>query len=534
MNAANPINAETLALKLQDRNFAVQVAARPRRLELLWFIQSRLDLAAMEKEILSLYGDRIGTAAMRSAGKPKDGRWTQEQSLAVWKEAQSAHRNSSNNDWKQTDFWDWLELHVNRAEAERNFQSEINIRFSFERVVEDLARTVRLDGDGPLLREGLARFNAEYFFNECALRLSGRLARHLEALCLRPDYDFSNSLRDFVELENVLEDYMDRHAAQQFQTLGRNRVTDMVFTRLRFARAATLPVLILGDSRVGKTKSVATWCAMHPGLARLVTIPDTRREWELYAAHADALGLPYTPATGARRLKLAVESTIRNSGLFLAYDEFHFALPGLRSRDPEPKRLNWLRCQVVDRGVGCAFVATRQSYRATLDQFLASTKHQIEQWLGRVVPALVLPAEFDHCELLAAAKTHFPGTDEDLLALVVTRCEKKDSAFRYLKAVSAYAHFHAAEAGRQALALEDVDAACEMILADVDTPATPRRTPAASRRPLRADPAPAAPPACEAVARALLRPEVPDRAPDFDDCSLESSCPIRGGVELQN
>jgi len=241
------------------------------------------------------------------------------------------------------------------------------------------------------------------------------------------------------------------------------------------------------------------------------------------------------PTTSTRKLKLAVEFTIRNSGLFLVYDEFHFALPGLRSRDAEPKRLNWLRCQVVDRNIGCAFVATRQSYRATMDQFLASTKHQIEQWLGRVVPALLLPAEFDHCELLAAAKTHFPGTDEDLLALVVTRCEKKDSAFRYLKAVSAYAHFHASEAGRQALTLEDVNAACEMILAGADAAApAPRRALATPRRPLRADPAPAAPPAREAVPSPVLRPELPLHAPDFDDCSLESSCPVRGGVELQN
>ena len=61
-----------------------------------------------------------------------------------------------------------------------------------------------------------------------------------------------------------------------------------------------------------------------------------------------------------------VEFIHRHSGLFLLYDEAHYLIPANYHKSTPPRRLNWVREQVIDREFGCAFFATPQSYRDTL------------------------------------------------------------------------------------------------------------------------------------------------------------------------
>ncbi|HWY29564.1 MAG TPA: hypothetical protein VNX46_02340 [Candidatus Acidoferrum sp.] len=411
------ISAEILATKLRGPSFAGQVAKHPRRLELLWFLQWASfqpgGLPALSEKILSRYQDRLGTEVMRRQ-KATNGQWSAESCQAVWQNP-PAHGCSE-----------------------------------FDRWMEHCA----LIPTPNVIREGVKKFNRDYFLAVCQNHQRNTLPARLAALCSVQESQFEDaglySRNDtFADLYPALFDYMDHHAAMELEKLGKNRVTELVFNRLDFAIEEKYPVIILGDSRIGKTKSVSTWCAMRPGKARLVTLPDTSREWELYTAHADALGLPYNPNTTVRTLKRAVEFAMQNSGMFFVYDEAQMALPQKYDRNTVPRRLNWLRSQVIDKSIGCAFFATRQNYQHDMQRFVSVTQYQMEQWLGRIAPALILPADLDHCDMLSAAKALFPGMDSDLLALIVERCVQKESGFQYLRPIAAYTRFHARQEGRK-------------------------------------------------------------------------------------
>ena len=287
----------------------------------------------------------------------------------------------------------------------------------------------------------------------------------------------------FTEIFPVMFDYMNRHSDEASKALGKNRVSEMVFERLRFSQCKRYPVMILGDSRIGKTKSVSTWCAMRPGVARLVTIPDTNREWEFFSAHADALGICYNESTSARNLKCSVEAVLRNSGLFIVYDEFHFVLPRTFSKNTPPRRLDWIRSQVIDRGIGCAFCSTRQTYSITRDKYVQTTQYQMEQWIGRIAPPLILPTQFDVCDMESAARAQFPGVDEEILVIIVERCSQKQSGFQYLRVVSDYAQYLADRDGRKDINMDDVNLALKEMLAGAQN--VPRNTTAQPERKLR-------------------------------------------------
>jgi hypothetical protein len=488
----NRISAQILADKLQDPEFAKQVSDRPRRREMIWFLQWRSwqpgGLETFAQEFLAEYGDRVGTRTMREFGN----QWTTNQCLEIWNRTVSRNAvRTVKSDWAGAEFSRWHEANFEAIE----------------------------DGKSAAIQEGLTRFNRSYFLQQCLRVAKTRLPQHLHSLCVPRSWNFH--LPEFAELEDALLNWMDAHAEKAATALGRNQVTEMVFKRLHFSLSQKYPVSILGESRVGKTKSVTTWCAQRPGQARLVTLPETNRDWELFAAHAEALGIPYDDRTSARTLKRAVEFVLQHAGLFIVYDEAHHLLPQKYDRNTTPKRLNWVRCQVIDRGIGCAFFATRQTYNTSMEKFVQTTRFNFEQWLGRIAAPLILPAELCPTEMLAAAKALFPEIKEALLNIIVARCIQKESGFRFLQSIASYARFLAQEAGRREVTLEDVDGALDEMLKDAAdlALADPKRT-------LRS---PAAAPARQirdAIAPRLATDTLPGR-------SVNPICPEPGGTEIE-
>jgi hypothetical protein len=242
---------------------------------------------------------------------------------------------------------------------------------------------------------------------------------------------------------------------------------------LDFARSQNVPVPIVGDSRFGKTTAVSAWCKMRPGLARLVTVPESNRERDFFAAHADALGIGHHTKTTNQGLKRWVEFVHRHSGLFLVYDEAHMLVPVSYHKATPPRRLNWVRFQVIDRGRGCAFFSTPQSYRETLDAYVKKTGYCMEQWLGRLAPAVVLPESLDSADVLAVARIHFPDVPEPYLKLISARAMQSEGYLKNMELCVKRALFLAGEHGRSKPDLADVKAAIDWLTPPSASPETP-------------------------------------------------------------
>jgi hypothetical protein len=142
--------------------------------------------------------------------------------------------------------------------------------------------------------------------------------------------------------------------------------------------------------------------------------------------------------------------------LFLVYDEAHYLVPVSCHKATPPRRLNWVRCQVIDRGLGCAFFATPQSYRETLDAYVKKTGYCMEQWLGRMAPPVVLPESLDRADVLAVARNHFPDVPEPYLKLISARAMQSEGYLKNMEITVKRARFLAGEHGRRAPALADV------------------------------------------------------------------------------
>ncbi len=257
---------------------------------------------------------------------------------------------------------------------------------------------------------------------------------------------------------------MAHHAETAKAALADTKVSKLIFKELDLALRHKVPVPIIGDSRFGKTKAVSVWCDMHPGLARVVTVPDSNREWDFLAAHADAFGIDYSARTTLQRLKRAVQWVVEHSGLFICYDEAHYLVPVNYSLGTAPKRINWVRHHVIDKGIGCAFFATPQSLNQTLEKYAAKTKYNMEQWLGRLAPPVILADYYDRDELMAVAKVHFPEFPEKLLALVCARAMQSEAYLKGMEFAARYASALALDRRHRMPTVQDVDEAIERMM----------------------------------------------------------------------
>jgi len=495
----NPINPELLAAKIQAaRNgepeatgFAKQLAAQPLLLETLWFIQEMSRRPGgrerFVQNLIEAFPDRFQTSGMIAAGPPdKAGRWTLDQCLTAWQDeaepiryayADSCRAKTTSESLDSMTFHDWLYAFIGPEVSAKDARGG-----------ELLARA---------LRTGLARFNFDFFKKLCIAEVKAKLPDLLWGWCESPSYD-CDAPSFFPDLLPTLCHFLDRHATEAARELAATEFTKIVFRELEFAYSQRVPVPIIGLSRFGKTKAVNVWCEMRPGQRRLVTVPDSSRERDFFTAHADAFGIEYGVSTTTARLRRQVEFVHRQSGLFLVYDEAHFLVPVSYHRGTPPRRLNWIRCQVIDRELGCAFFATPQSYRETLDAYVKTTGYCMEQWLGRLAPAVVLPESLDSADVLAVARNHFPDVPEPYLKLISARAMQSEGYLKNMEITVKRACFLAGERGHRAPTLADVQEAIDYMMPGADLAAG--KPSATDLQPARHAPAKRLQPACRGAA----------------------------------
>ena len=145
-------------------------------------------------------------------------------------------------------------------------------------------------------------------------------------------------------------------------------------------------------------------------------------------------------------------------------------IPSNYKQTTAPARLNFVRFNLIDREVGCAFFATPQSYRQTLDQYVKTTGYRMEQWLGRMMRPVILPDNLGKDDLLAVAKCHFPDFDELLLKRIVARALISEGYIKNVEIAAKRARFIAREHGRQKVSLPDVREAIEEVLPETVAP----------------------------------------------------------------
>lgn len=547
-NSNRPISPEAVAAKLAAaRNFehphiTAEIAAEPRFVEVLLFLQfvSQPEnyaggLRKFTADLIADSLDLIGTAQMSGLRGQKI---TREQAAAIYHGLPGrAKRAVGGFDDETVNLYDLLLAEdYERLHPER-FHRELadSGRRVAERRDEEAALKRLVDGAGWELFHGAcvasARENlSTYFRHLCELGPVGFLRsggnREFENSSGAPWY--------FVEAASAVLRWIDRRKADLAATIAETEITRHVFKWLGKARSTSRAVMISGNSRFGKTESLRTWCAMNPGLARLVNTPASNSEGELLREVAKALGLEIGPTSTAGRLRDRIDYVLCHSRLMLVFDEAHMIFPLNFSRNTAPARLNWVRRSVMDAGLACAFCSTPQSYNSAQKRYVKTTGYAIEQFSGRLLKTVELPDELSREDLLAVARIHFPKLAEPYLLYVVEKTVATERNYvSDLEKIATLARDNAQECGRALPSLDDIKSA----IADVLPPITrahagaPRTAGAAEAdgdeesilQPSRIAPSGAVQRACKAPSRAM------QTAPD--SALLEAGGRINFGAE---
>lgn len=436
------IQSEKLALKLAEiRNLEVpklaeQLQRQPRLTELLWFVQWKSTqpggLFKFAAELVKQFPERFTTKTLAGA---KGSKLSYQEKRAIFNELPDPVANEVYPRAENFGAEHLLDKSpVSHVHAEAGIQSALR---NWER----------------------DQFSAA--LGQYAVRM---LPSYLAALCQDLHADFSGETEYCADAVALVFEAMALQGRNATERLAKTAVTDKVFDALEYAFSERCMVRIEGDSRFGKTESIRAWCESRPGLARLVNVPSSNTLCDLLRKVADALGIPWTYNTTQAELKIKVEFVIKHSGLFIVLDEGAFLLPQTYNRNTSPARLNWVRTEIVDRGLPLALVVTPQTFGPAVERFVRATKYAMEQFIGRTLYTAQLPCELAIGDLKAVAAVHFPELSDDALTFVAGAAMVSDNYLMAVEAIAKRARFIARREKRPSVTTADLDLAVSEVI----------------------------------------------------------------------
>ena len=462
-----PIRPELVAAKLAAlRNYECppvqrQIQERPRLVEMMWFIQAMSfqpgGLAKFAEDLLATFPERIGTVTMQKAFGRE---YTLDERIAVWNEIPDQVRPPAGQ------------------EDIQQCQDEPDNMFAIE--------LARLQARNRLqIEDAMRECGAEYFRHLCREKAMNRLPGYLYSICTQKTRGFGFS-PDIAEEASYFEGYneddsclprrwyfpsvvecilemMDRRAADAGKGLAMTEVARQVFDALDYAQAEKVMVRIVGPSRFGKTEALQAWCDMRPGLARLVRVPCSNSMAGLFKRIGEAMGVDCSYGSNVSRLQERVEFVIQHSGLFLVLDEAHFLIPQTYNETTAPSRLNWVRTEIVDRGLPVAIAVTPQSFDSAVSRFVKKTRYTMEQFFGRNFLTRKLPDALSKADMLAVARIHFPDMDDDAIGYIACEATLSENYLQAVAGIAKLARWKASKANRR-ISARDIEAAVAEVL----------------------------------------------------------------------
>jgi hypothetical protein len=329
------------------------------------------------------------------------------------------------------------------------------------------------------------------------------LPEYLASLCNHVSQPFEGPWY-FPGLIDSLIEEMDRHTAAEKKTFADTSITRIMLDDFNFAVGKKQTVHVVGNPRSGKTEMAKGYARCHPWLARYLAVPSSNAEADLVESVADALGLEYKPGRSGRDLRKRVEYVLRHTCLMMVLNEAQFLFPQRFSATTQPARLNWVRTEIIDKGLPLAICFTPQLYTPGLTSYLKKTGYVMDQWIGRRCIKRELPEQLPDEDLYAVARFHFPllADDPDYLEVIVRRAIVSPNYLQFMPALAARLEWIMERDGHACISSKLLKSAMNDIM-----PAAPEKPQPDDSQPAKHSPAikratrPAAIPALEALAR---------------------------------
>lgn len=347
--------------------------------------------------------------------------------------------------------------------AQQGRFTEAQIRTLLDDAPFDVARWLGLPDYDSIA--DTAFFNREQLATPAAWRehitaqVKARLPGYLHQLCLSRAVDFSG--KEFPLIPDIigrLIELMKTRADLERRSIAATETFRRVAEEIQYAVSQRGLVMIIGDSRLGKTVSAQAVVRMRPGRLRYMAVPSTNDLASLYRACAESLGVFAAPSVKAESLRHLVEYVFRVSRMAVVADEFHFTLPVQFTRRTKARRLDWIRTALHDKGVPIIAITTPQDMESWR-RFMSYTQYTQNQFRGRLDQEVFLSPEISEEDIAAVARHVLKGCSDDAIELVIARALRCDMGLKVVDAIKRRAAWRAEKDGRSTFSDADLDGA---------------------------------------------------------------------------
>ena len=456
--------------------------------ELIWFVQylSHQDggLAAVARDLLARYPERIGTRTMLEIGKRETVNYNADEMRLIRRELPRAESRNfplkGETEWDfQREQWD---VPAKIQGDDDQSQESAELAYYFRRASDDsdwerkqreakeIERAENQPSSYPAtkLRElcwdaaqsGLAPY-------KCNQKGTYRLERQLAEMCLDPEWNFAaGGPWYFSRLVETLRDYMAEFVKNKRTGAVVTMLGKKVGDELDYTRSARILTLMEGEARTGKSFSARAWCEQHPGAARFVEVPASNEDAGFFRAIARGLGLGNFLNYKAAEIRSRVESVLLTGNLLLVLDEAHRLWPRMNARYGFPKRIEWVMTMVNAR-VPIAMISTPQFIQT--QKAVEKGGWNSAQLTGRIYNYVPLPADLSADDLRAVAKSVLPEADAVMLRAMATYARASARGLAAIDSISKRAQWIASRNNRAAATTEDVKMAMQESIVPADT-----------------------------------------------------------------
>ncbi|HEY5705329.1 MAG TPA: AAA family ATPase [Terrimicrobiaceae bacterium] len=315
-----------------------------------------------------------------------------------------------------------------------------------------------------LRRKTLCSLSYERLHTACINAAKAHLADFFFEICTNPEATFTGSISGpggrilafWPRLWDSFFAWRDRDAEKSRKAIAETSVTREIFRWLRLAEETRKGIMIVGNSRYGKTEAIRAYALMNLERARFIETPASGAEGDLLREIGRALGVNHR--LNYQELRTAIDFVLRQSRIMLIFDEAQFLFPTHFSRRGDPPRLNYVRRSIMDLGLPTAFIYTPQSWKRVEKNYLKATGYTIEQFEGRLLRSeVVLPDELPRNEMIEVARIHFPELSNEHLDYIVRALRGiLGSVLSSIENVSRLSRIYATESGHLTPRVSDI------------------------------------------------------------------------------
>lgn len=455
--------------------------------ELIWAVQylshQEGGLAAVARDLLAKYSERIATREMLAIKKPAAQNYSADEIRAIRLDLPASLRSRFPLKGETSSAVRELRTKYSRlastAERYRALRAAAEDYCFASDGLEDTF-TAERDRRERAEREQAAKHPASYpasKFRELCMRAAvegieaysdypatASLERTLSEMCLDPQWDFAAGPWYFPGLVQALREYVSEWCAARCNwpetKLGR-----IIADEFDYTWHGRCMSLLTGESRRGKSFAAKICCLKNIGRARFVEVPPGNDDTSFFRALARGLGLGNLGQYSTVDIKDRVETLLLTGDILLVLDESQRLFPE-RTRYAYPCRITWLMT-MANAKVPILMISTPQFISG--QRMAEKSGWNSAQLTGRIFNYKVLPSDLEKSDLMAVCRAVLPEASETVLGVLA---EYARMSARYLSAVESIAmraRYLAGRAGRQECSNEDVRVAMNESVVPSDT-----------------------------------------------------------------